>query len=78
MSAPPSPLGPNLQRHRLKAGLTRRAVSIKLDVTERAVSRWEANENTPGYGTLLKLARMYHTTVPDFYAPLKAKKGRAA
>jgi transcriptional regulator with XRE-family HTH domain len=78
MSTPPSPLGPNLQRHRLKAGHTQREVADKLDVTIRTLQRWEGGETNPGYGDLSQLARLYDTTVPDFYAPLNAKKGRAA
>jgi transcriptional regulator with XRE-family HTH domain len=71
MSTPPSPLGPNLQRHRLRAGLTRREVSIQMDTTERTVARWEANDAQPGYTSLLGLAILYDTTVPDFYEPRK-------
>lgn len=67
-SPPTSPLGANLRRHRATAELTQLQVAEACDVTERTVRRWERSEAAPRFDELLKLARLYDTTVPDFFA----------
>jgi DNA-binding XRE family transcriptional regulator len=68
MSDTPSPLGPNLHRHRSKSGKTQQEAATAADVTIRTVQRWEAGTRVPEWKHLLRLARLYDTTVPDLFA----------
>lgn len=52
-----------LRAGRLDAGLTQRAVSDALDVTERTVVRWESGDSLPAYPEVLRVADLYGLNV---------------
>ena len=63
-----SPLAGNLWRHRNRSGKTQQQAAVAADVTIRTVQRWEAGTHVPDYKQLLRLARLYDTSVPELWA----------
>ena len=57
--------GENIARLRKKAGLTQACLAQKLNVSDKAVSRWENGTSTPDISTLIKLAKFYDVSLED-------------
>lgn len=61
----------NLKEYRLKAGLTQKQVCEKLGFTnEVSLCHWEQGKNTPGLFNLLKLSKIYNTSIEVLYGDL--------
>lgn len=48
---------------RLKAGLTQAEAAQRLGISQSAVAKWETDKSLPRGSTLLKMARLYGSTV---------------
>lgn len=61
----------NLKEYRVKAGLTQKEVSALLGFTnEVSLCNWEQGKNVVGLVNLLKLYKIYKTTVVKLYSTL--------
>ena len=60
-------LGEMLKKHRVHHSMTQAELSVILGVTQESVSGWERNRFAPDYATLLKLARLYKTSLDSFF-----------
>jgi DNA-binding XRE family transcriptional regulator len=61
----PRHTGALIRARRLERGLTQRTLAEKLNVTDRAVSKWERGAGLPDVGTLNALARALGARVED-------------
>ena len=57
--------GNYLYELRKKSGLTQRYVAYELDVTDKAVSKWEMSKSVPDLEKLKKLASLYNVSLDD-------------
>jgi len=53
----------NIQALRLRSGMTQQELGVKLNYTDKAVSKWERGESAPDVSVLLKLARLFEVTL---------------
>lgn len=58
-------IGEYLKRLRQQAGYTQAEVGQFINVTYKAISRWESGTGTPELGNLLMLSKLYRITVDD-------------
>ena len=58
-------IGDYLRKLRLNAGYTQAEVGQFINVTYKAISRWESGAGTPELGNLLMLSKLYRITVDD-------------
>lgn len=61
----PKRTGALIRTRRLERGLTQRTLAERLNVTDRAVSKWERGAGLPDVGTLNALARALGARVED-------------
>lgn len=57
--------GDRLKSLRQSHNLTQKQMAIKFDMTERAYQRYEGNQSTPHYNTLIALADYFDVSI-DF------------
>jgi len=55
--------GESIREARLRSGYTQVEVSKKLKVTQQAVTAWESGKAEPRASMLVKLAKLYDTSV---------------
>ena len=67
--------GNYLYRERQKRGLTQAELAEMLDVTDKAVSKWENGRSKPTTGTLRKLAAVFGTSVEELLRLREEKRG---
>ena len=60
-------LGNRISYHRKKLGLTQEALAKQLDVTNQAVSKWEADLCCPDVMLLPKIADIFGITVDELF-----------
>ena len=70
------PIGQNLKKFRLAAGLSQDAVAIRLqaqglDLSREIISQMELGKYSIRISVLLALAEMYQTPIQDFFADLQ-------
>lgn len=58
-------IGEYLKRLRLKAGYTQADLGSYVNVTDKAISRWESGAGMPEIGNLMVLAKLFGITVDD-------------
>ena len=59
-------IGKNLAELRKAHGLTQREVAVKLDFSDKSVSKWESGESMPSIDVLVKLAELYSVKLDYF------------
>jgi len=60
-------LGFMLRKFRVLHSMTQADLSVILGVTQESISGWERNRFAPDYATLLKLARLYKTSLDSLF-----------
>ena len=55
--------GNRLYKMRKRSGLTQNELAKMLNVTNKAVSKWENGKSKPGIGTIKKLAVIFKTPI---------------
>lgn len=70
------PIGHNLKKYRLAAGLSQDSVAAKLqvlglDVHQKTISEMELGQYSIRVSVLLALADLYNTPIQDFFADLE-------
>ncbi|MFA6075992.1 MAG: helix-turn-helix transcriptional regulator [Negativicutes bacterium] len=60
-------LGAMLKKFRVQHAMTQAELSEILGVTQESISGWERDRFTPDYTTLLKLARLYKTSMDSLF-----------
>ncbi|MEI6287530.1 MAG: helix-turn-helix transcriptional regulator [Bacillota bacterium] len=60
-------LGSMLKKFRVQHAMTQVELSEILGVTQESISGWERNRFTPDYANLLRLARLYHTSIDSLF-----------
>lgn len=58
-------IGMNIATRRRASGMTQEQVAEKMNVTAQAVSKWENDQASPDADTLVRLARLFGTSVDD-------------
>ena len=58
-------MGSFLAALRRANGMTQKELAVKLNVSDKAVSRWETGKNYPDIETLQKLSEIFDTTIDD-------------
>ena len=58
-------IGANIALHRKHAGLTQAGLAVKLNYSDKAVSKWERGESIPDVLTLVNLAEQLDITVNE-------------
>ena len=59
-------IGNNLAELRKAHGMTQREVAVKLDFSDKSVSKWESGESIPSIDVLVKLAQLYSVKLDYF------------
>ena len=59
-------IGKNLSSLRKEHGLTQREVAVKLDFSDKSVSKWESGESMPSVDVLVKLASLFGVKLDYF------------
>lgn len=59
--------GAKLAELRKKAGLTQLVAARMLDVTDKAVSKWEKGGSFPSMETMIKISEMYHVSLAELF-----------
>lgn len=59
-------IGKNLADLRKQNNLTQREVAVKLDFSDKSVSKWESGESVPSVDVLVKLAELYKVKLDYF------------
>ena len=59
----------NLVRLRKEKGLTQLELSMRINYSDKAISRWETGEVTPDVETLASLAALYDVPISVFFLP---------
>ena len=63
-----------LNKFRVSQGLSQKQLAEELDVSNKAVSKWETAEAMPPIETLVKLAKIFNTTIDELVSPNKKNK----
>ena len=68
-------IGPNLQKYRMKSGLSQERVAAKLqaqglDISREIISQMELGKYSIRISVLLALAELYHTPIQNFFTNL--------
>ncbi len=66
--------GNYLYNLRKENNLTQRYVAYELDITDKAVSKWENGKSKPNLDELKKLSTLYHVSLSDLLDHLESKK----
>jgi transcriptional regulator with XRE-family HTH domain len=65
MTEPAQQIGPRLKAARQRAHVSQAELAARLEVTQTAVSYWEAGRRLPGIDDLMKIADFLHAPVTD-------------
>ena len=60
-------IGKFIAQRRRDVGLTQMQLAEKLDITDRAVSKWETGRSLPDSAIMLELCDVLKITVNDYY-----------
>ena len=63
-----------LNRFRLSHGLSQKQLAEKLNISNKAVSKWENAEAMPPIETLIKIAKIFNTTIDELVASCEKNK----
>lgn len=58
-------IGNNIALYRKRDGMTQADLALKLNFTDKAVSKWERGDSVPDVATLVSIAELFHITVND-------------
>jgi transcriptional regulator with XRE-family HTH domain len=58
--------GAFIRHHRTKAGMTQQELADAIGMTNRSVSQWETNRETPSRDALAKLAAVFRIKLDEF------------
>jgi len=61
-------LSDNLKRYRKENNLTQNKLAVKLNYSDKSISKWERNEGIPDVIILSKLAKLYNISIDDFFS----------
>jgi len=61
-------IGNNISQYRKRAGLTQADLALRLNFTDKAISKWERGDSVPDVATLAQLAELFGITVNDLLA----------
>ncbi|MBE6639845.1 MAG: helix-turn-helix transcriptional regulator [Ruminococcaceae bacterium] len=61
------PIGKNIKKLRIKAGLTQRALAFELQVSIQAVSKWEQGRSYPDLTLLPQIANLFSVTIDRLF-----------
>lgn len=67
-------IGDRIKSKRKEAGITQLELANKLNVTDRAVSKWEQNEGNPDINILPKIAEIFNVTLDYLMTGIEPKK----
>ena len=67
-------IGDRIKSKRKEAGITQLGLANKLNVTDRAVSKWEQNEGNPDINILPKIAEIFNVTLDYLMTGIEPKK----
>lgn len=67
-------IGDRIKKKRKEAGMTQLELANKLNVTDRAVSKWEQNEGNPDISILPKIADLFNITLDYLMTGVEPKK----
>ena len=66
--------GNYLTELRKSSGLTQRYVAYELDVSDKAVSKWENGKSSPNIDEMRKLASLYDISINDLIDNMEEKR----
>lgn len=69
-------LGKRLAQLRAQAGLSQRECARALDVTDKAVSKWETGSSFPSMESMVSIARLYGIELSELFAGAEGSTGR--
>lgn len=58
-------LGENILKHRKRLGLSQEQLGYKIDVTRQTISNWESQETAPNPEQLVKLSKIFQTSIDE-------------
>lgn len=67
-------IGDRIKSKRKEAGMTQLELASKLNVTDRAVSKWEQNEGNPDISILPRIADLFNVTLDYLMTGIEPKK----
>ena len=67
-------IGDRIKSKRKEAGMTQLELASKLNVTDRAVSKWEQNEGNPDISILPRIADLFNVTLDYLMTGVEPKK----
>lgn len=67
-------IGDRIKKKRKEAGMTQLELANKLNVTDRAVSKWEQNEGNPDISILPRIADLFNVTLDYLMTGVEQKK----
>ena len=67
-------IGDRIKSKRKEAGMTQLELANKLNVTDRAVSKWEQNEGNPDISILPRIADLFNVTLDYLMTGIEPKK----
>lgn len=70
-------LGANIQRFRLKNGLSQEQLAEKLSVSRQSVSKWELGQSYPEVEKIIQMSLLFSVTTDDLLMSAKAREIRA-
>jgi transcriptional regulator with XRE-family HTH domain len=69
------PIGENIKRLRIEAGLTQRALAYELGVSIQAVSKWEQSRSYPDLDLIPKIAQLLGVGIDALFESAKSSAG---
>ena len=69
------PIGENIKRLRIGAGLTQRALAYELGVSIQAVSKWEQSRSYPDLDLIPKIAQLLGVGIDALFESAKSSAG---
>ncbi len=70
-------LGANIQKHRLKNGLSQEQLAEKLSVSRQSVSKWELGQSYPEVDKIIQMSLLFSVPTDDLLMDAKAREMRA-
>ncbi|MBQ8895195.1 MAG: helix-turn-helix transcriptional regulator [Clostridia bacterium] len=61
------PIGENIKRLRIGAGLTQRAMAYRLKISIQAVSKWEQSRSYPDITMLPQIAKLFSVSIDRLF-----------
>ena len=69
------PIGENIKRLRIEAGLTQRMLAYELGVSIQAVSKWEQSRSYPDLDLIPKIAQLLGVGIDALFESAKSSAG---